>query len=201
MHLVKTSTLSRSLPVVRDSNPRLGQFGLNAGTAPKWIPHRCCRLASGCSARARKWAPTTLHNALVVICMHYAGRLWAHDRFLRLPLSLPACGGESRREGFPKSVLHQSLDWRLIGVAFGGRIQEDRRKMPAERPRQENLARFIQLVLADGELHARLCAPADPGGFAALAVRLGRDKGCDFTAEEVWNTVRERRRAWLERGL
>jgi len=58
MHLVKTSTLSRLLPVVRDSNPRLGQFGLNAGTAPKWIPHRCCQLRHS----TRLFHPFVHHN-------------------------------------------------------------------------------------------------------------------------------------------
>jgi hypothetical protein len=72
--------------------------------------------------------------------------------------------------------------------------------MPAEKTR-EDLERFVQLVLADRDLLERFRATADLESFAVLAVRLGRERGCDFTAEEVRRAVRERRRAWLERGL
>jgi len=72
--------------------------------------------------------------------------------------------------------------------------------MPAENPRK-NLECFVQLVLADPNLLEQLRAPVNLEHFAALAIRLGRDRGCDFTAEEVRAAVRERRRAWLERGF
>ncbi len=72
--------------------------------------------------------------------------------------------------------------------------------MPAEKP-CEDLERFVQLVLAERDLLDQLRATAELESFAALAVRLGREWGCDFTAEEVRSAVRERRRVWLERGI
>ena len=72
--------------------------------------------------------------------------------------------------------------------------------MPAEKSCKD-LERFVQLGLADRDLLDQLRATADLESFAALAVRLGRDRVCDFTAEDVRRAVRERRRAWLERGI
>lgn len=66
---------------------------------------------------------------------------------------------------------------------------------------QRNLERFGQLVLADRKLHDELRATADEQTFVALAVRLGAERGCDFTAAVVEAALRERRRAWLERWL
>lgn len=72
--------------------------------------------------------------------------------------------------------------------------------MPAEKSCND-LEHFVPLVLADRDLLETLRATADLESFAALAVRLGQDRGCDFTAEAVRSAVRERRRAWLERGI
>ncbi len=66
---------------------------------------------------------------------------------------------------------------------------------------RQNLERFGELVLANRELHDRLRAAADVETFAALAVRLGAERGCDFTASVVQAMVNEKRRAWLERWL
>jgi hypothetical protein len=66
---------------------------------------------------------------------------------------------------------------------------------------RQNLERFGQLVLADRELHDRLRTTADEKTFVALAVRLGAERGFDFTAEVVETALREQRRAWLERWL
>lgn len=65
----------------------------------------------------------------------------------------------------------------------------------------ENLERFRQLVLADRGLHAQLRQTADLDGFVALAVRLGAERGCVFTDQEVRAALRECRRAWLERWI
>ncbi|MEY2563512.1 MAG: hypothetical protein QOH88_1705 [Verrucomicrobiota bacterium] len=65
---------------------------------------------------------------------------------------------------------------------------------------RENLERFGELVLADPKLHEQLRA-APPEDFAALAVRLGAERGCVFTEVVVAEVLRERRRAWLERWL
>ena len=56
-------------------------------------------------------------------------------------------------------------------------------------------------MLADRELHAQLRATANEDEFIALAVRLGAERGYDFTAPTVQEAVREKRRAWLERWL
>ena len=66
---------------------------------------------------------------------------------------------------------------------------------------RQTLARFCDLVLADRQLHLQLCAMVDVETFAALATRLGRDHGCEFSVEDVQTAIRERRRAWLERHL
>jgi hypothetical protein len=65
---------------------------------------------------------------------------------------------------------------------------------------RENLERFGDFVLADPKLHDQLRA-ANPEDFAALAVRLGAERGCVFTAPAVVAALREQRRAWLERWL
>jgi hypothetical protein len=66
---------------------------------------------------------------------------------------------------------------------------------------RQNLARFGELALADRKLHDRLRAATDEAAFAALAVRLGAERGCRFTAAAVEAAVREQRRAWLEQWL
>ena len=66
---------------------------------------------------------------------------------------------------------------------------------------RRNLERFGELVLADHELHDQLRAAADESAFVALAIRLGAERGCDFTAPVVRDVLSEKRRAWLERWL
>jgi len=66
---------------------------------------------------------------------------------------------------------------------------------------RQNLERFGELVLADTELHDQLRATANEAAFVALAVRLGAERGCHFTASVVEGVVSEQRRAWLERWL
>ncbi|HMG04740.1 MAG TPA: Nif11-like leader peptide family natural product precursor [Chthoniobacterales bacterium] len=63
---------------------------------------------------------------------------------------------------------------------------------------RENLERFGDLVLADPKLHDQLRA-ATPEDFAALAVRLGAERACYFSAPVVVDALLEQRRAWLER--
>jgi hypothetical protein len=65
----------------------------------------------------------------------------------------------------------------------------------------ENLERFRLLVLADSGLFEQLRQTADLDGFVALAVRLGSERGCVFTEQEVRAAVRECRRAWQERWI
>jgi hypothetical protein len=66
---------------------------------------------------------------------------------------------------------------------------------------RQNLERFGELVLADYPLHEQLRAARDTEAFTTLAVQLGAERGCVFTAEVVRNALNERRRAWLERWI
>ena len=63
-----------------------------------------------------------------------------------------------------------------------------------------NLERFREMVLSDRELHARLRA-AGRQAFVPLAVQLGAERGCVFTAAAVEAALREQRRVWLERWI
>jgi hypothetical protein len=65
----------------------------------------------------------------------------------------------------------------------------------------QNLERFRQLVLADRSLHEQLRQTSGLDGFVALAVRLGAERECVFTEQEVRAALRECRRAWLERWV
>jgi hypothetical protein len=66
---------------------------------------------------------------------------------------------------------------------------------------RHNLERLGEIVLADRPLHEQLRATPDVETFVALAVQLGSERGCVFTAEVVRNALNERRRAWLERWV
>lgn len=66
---------------------------------------------------------------------------------------------------------------------------------------RQNLERFGEMVLADCQLHEQLRATATEAEFAALAVRLGAERGCDFTPPVVQAAINEKRRLWLERWL
>jgi hypothetical protein len=66
---------------------------------------------------------------------------------------------------------------------------------------QENLERFRRLVLEDLALQEKLKRTPDRKSFIALAVELGRGRGCDFTAEDVEAALASARLAWLERWV
>jgi hypothetical protein len=66
---------------------------------------------------------------------------------------------------------------------------------------QQNLERFGELVLAERALYDQLRATTDEIIFAELAVRLGAERGCDFTATVVQAAIAGKRRAWLERWV
>jgi len=65
----------------------------------------------------------------------------------------------------------------------------------------QNLERFRQIVLADRGLFDQLRQRADLDGFVAVVVRLGAERGCGFTEQEVRVALRECRRVWLERWI
>lgn len=66
---------------------------------------------------------------------------------------------------------------------------------------REELERFRQVVLEDDQLLEQLRQTADQESFAALAVQLGWQRGCAFSAEHVRAALQEARRAWLLRWI
>jgi hypothetical protein len=60
---------------------------------------------------------------------------------------------------------------------------------------------FHRLVVADPALFAQLAAETENDAFFAAAVRLGRERGFDFTADDVKAALQAARRAWIERNL
>ena len=64
---------------------------------------------------------------------------------------------------------------------------------------REAFERFRALVLREPELQARLRDVQDSAAFLELVVRLGGERGCHFTSEEVQAVWQEARRAWFER--
>ena len=61
------------------------------------------------------------------------------------------------------------------------------------------LEQFRRTVLRDAALREALGEAADLRSFLSLTVRLGAERGFDFTAGEVEEALREARRAWAER--
>ena len=61
---------------------------------------------------------------------------------------------------------------------------------------QEALSEFRARVLADAELQAELWRAAERAAFVELCVRLGAERGYNFTHAEVAAALHEGRRAW-----
>jgi hypothetical protein len=62
----------------------------------------------------------------------------------------------------------------------------------------EDFERFRGLVLEDVTLQEALKETADVPAFLVLARRLGAERGCHFTEEELREAMRAARRTWLE---
>lgn len=58
---------------------------------------------------------------------------------------------------------------------------------------------FRRLVLQDLSLQVQLRDEPDQQNFIALAVRLGAERDCHFTADDVLKEIQTSRRAWFER--
>jgi hypothetical protein len=69
------------------------------------------------------------------------------------------------------------------------------KREPASAP--SGFADFRQHVLADVALQARLRAISDLESFVALALRLGRESGFSFAAEDVAAELKRGQTAWL----
>lgn len=61
--------------------------------------------------------------------------------------------------------------------------------------------RFRQHVLTDRQLQEQLREMTDLQEFISLVVSLGKERGFEFTGEDVEETLNEGRRAWIERGI
>ena len=66
---------------------------------------------------------------------------------------------------------------------------------------QEEFERFRQLVLVDDSLQQQLRETPDRAAFFNLVLRLGRERGCQFTAEDVEDALLEGRRSWIQRWI
>ena len=64
-----------------------------------------------------------------------------------------------------------------------------------------DLERFREMVLADPGLLDHLRAADTNEAFIALAVRLGRERGCIFTAADVEAALLEQHRVLFERWV
>ncbi|MEP7336643.1 MAG: Nif11-like leader peptide family natural product precursor [Acidobacteriota bacterium] len=60
---------------------------------------------------------------------------------------------------------------------------------------------FRHLVLQDLSLQAQLRDEPDQQKFIALAVQLGTERDCHFTADEVVRELQVSRRGWFERWI
>lgn len=66
---------------------------------------------------------------------------------------------------------------------------------------EEKLSEFRGIVFFDESLQEKLRETDDRQEFIRLTVESGRERGCEFTAEEVENALRDGRRVWIERWL
>jgi hypothetical protein len=62
---------------------------------------------------------------------------------------------------------------------------------------KSDFADFRQRVFADLALQARLRPMSDLESFVALAVRLGRDSGFSFAADDVMAELKRGQATWL----
>ena len=65
----------------------------------------------------------------------------------------------------------------------------------------ESFEQFRQIVLHDPVLQERLRATTDHRSFVDLVVRVGEERECLFTPEDVEAALRANRRAWIERWI
>jgi hypothetical protein len=76
-----------------------------------------------------------------------------------------------------------------------------RQNMPQQNVLQHELEGFRELVHGDLALQDQLREPADAHSFVALVLRLGRERGFDFTEDDVNAAMQAGRRVWMERWI
>jgi hypothetical protein len=65
----------------------------------------------------------------------------------------------------------------------------------------EDLEQFCSFVLDHVELHDQLCAMADIDDFTALVIRMGRERGFRFAADDVHAAMRATSRVFNARSI
>ncbi len=75
------------------------------------------------------------------------------------------------------------------------------RKNVPQHALHHDLERFRELVLRDFALQEQLREPADAHSFVALVLQLGRERGFDFTEDDVNAAMQAGRRVWMERWI
>ncbi|MDB6026342.1 MAG: hypothetical protein JWM68_2565 [Verrucomicrobiales bacterium] len=65
----------------------------------------------------------------------------------------------------------------------------------------EDWQRFYEIVLRDVELQKKLRGTDGLDHFISLVVQCGAERGFNFSAEQVQASLRENRRAWMERWV
>ncbi len=63
---------------------------------------------------------------------------------------------------------------------------------------QQELDRFRELVLEDSSLQELLREPEDAVKFCALVLRLGQERGFEFTESDVAGAMQAGRQVWVE---
>lgn len=66
---------------------------------------------------------------------------------------------------------------------------------------EEKLSEFRGIIFHDVRLQEKLREIEDRQEFIRLVVEFGRERGFEFTTDEVENALREGRRVWIERWL
>jgi hypothetical protein len=65
----------------------------------------------------------------------------------------------------------------------------------------QNFLPIRMAVLNDAALQDQLRATPDEAALFAMVLALGRERGCEFSEEDLRAVVDANRRAWLERWL
>ena len=65
----------------------------------------------------------------------------------------------------------------------------------------ESFEQFRQVVLNDAALQEKFLAVPESVEFRTLVIRLGAERGYDFTVDDIEDLLKVNRRAWVERHL
>lgn len=65
----------------------------------------------------------------------------------------------------------------------------------------ESLEQFRRIVLEETALQEKFLAVPESVEFRTLVIKLGTERGYDFTVDDIEDALRINRRAWVERPL